>query len=240
MAAPTYSLVNKAIKSEGNFRSLNVACELTTHLTSASTISLTAASALNHVFTGSTSGQIINLGDARNYAVGQEWWLYNDSSAFITAHYSDSTVLYSIPPNIKVKLLLTNNATANGTWSINIMRSGSSSGGLLMAMFSSTANSVGNAFLDTENIGASDTLPAVAPISQNITLLSFTSGGATPSGNIEIRVNTTVGAAAATVTLAGTQTQVASINIPVVAGDKINCKISGGSGVAKPLVKLYT
>ena len=108
-------------------------------------------------------------------------------------------------------------------------------------MFVSTANSVNNKFLDTENIAASNSLPAVAPISDTVTSLTFSNQNATPTGTIEIRVNDTniANPPAASVSLGGTQTQVFSVSFTVTQADLINCYIPGASGVQKPLIKLY-
>jgi hypothetical protein len=116
------------------------------------------------------------------------------------------------------------------------------SGAILFAMFVSTANSVNNKFIDTENIAASNSLPAVAPIADTVTKITFSNQNTTPSGDIEIRVNNTdLGIAAdATVTLTGSQTDVFNGSFFTVSeGDLINCYITGAAGVQKPLVKLY-
>lgn len=119
------------------------------------------------------------------------------------------------------------------------MSVGVNAGAILAAIFSSTANSVNNKFLDTENISSSENLPSVMSITASITKVTFSNQGMTPSGTIEIRQNTTVGVPALSLTLAGTQTEVFSVSLPVAEADKINCKIIGGSGVQKPLVKAY-
>jgi len=241
MAIPTPSLVNSSIYSEGPLRGLHYSGELTSTVMSAGTVTLLITSSFNQVFTGTTSGQILDLGDARDYNIGHEWWIYNESmTAFLDVNRNGGTLLSKVPPKVRIKALLTNNSTAAGVWIIGVI-SLSTAGGVLTAMFSSTSNSISNKFLDTENISTSDSLPAVAAVSANIGILTFSGQGATPSGNIEIRVNTSVGAAALTVALVGTQTQSSIVVLPVSAGDRLNCKVaSGASGVAKALVKLYS
>jgi len=116
---------------------------------------------------------------------------------------------------------------------------GVNSGAILAALFASTANSVSNKFLDTDNISASDNLPGVMSITASITKITFSNQGATPTGTIEIRKNTSVGTPAISVNLGGTKVQVFNVNLPVLEADSINCKIVNGSGVQKPLVKVY-
>lgn len=112
-------------------------------------------------------------------------------------------------------------------------------GAILAALFSSTANNVGTKFLDTENVASSDNLPAVMSLTANITKITFSNQNSTPSGTIEIRKNTTVGTPLISVALGGTQTEVFTVSAAVTEADQINCKVVGGSGVQKPLVKAY-
>jgi len=241
MPVPTPSLVNRSILSEGPLRGVHYCGGLTSTALSAGTITLAITSTHNQVFTGSTTGQIVDLGNATNYNIGHEWWIYNESTtAFITVNQNGGTLLATVPPKVRIKCLLVDNSTAAGVWILGVI-SLSTAGGVLTAMFSSTANAISNKFLDTENIATSDSLPAVAAVSANIGILTFSGQGSAPAGNIEIRVNTSVGAAALTVALVGTQTQATSVALPVQAGDQLNCKIaSGASGVQKALVKLYS
>jgi hypothetical protein len=239
MPAPTYSFTNLAIKSDGNLSYRNLTTELTNRITAANTLLLDNNSSGNQVFTGTVSGQIVNLGDATNYGLGHEWWIVNQSTTSISILRNDGTSIATIPASSSYRFLLTNNSTSNGSWVSTLARVGGASSAVLVAMFSQTANAINAGFLDTENIAPSNTVPAVAPISGIISLLAFTGAGSTPSGSLEIRVNTTVGTAAAVVTLAGTQTQVSPINIQINAGDRLSCSVAGGSGISKPLVKLY-
>lgn len=116
---------------------------------------------------------------------------------------------------------------------------GVNTGAILAALFASTSNSVGNKFLDTENIASSEVLPAVMSIAASITKVTFSNQNSTPSGTLEIRKNTTVGTPALSLNLSGTQTQVFSVSLAVAPADKINCKVVSGSGVQKPLIKAY-
>jgi hypothetical protein len=108
-----------------------------------------------------------------------------------------------------------------------------------VALFSSTSNSVITKFLNTENIAASDVLPAVSAVTGTITKLTFSNIGSSPIGDIEIRKNQTAAAADITVSLGGFETEVFAVSLAVTSADELNCKIVGGAGVGKPLVKVY-
>lgn len=116
---------------------------------------------------------------------------------------------------------------------------GVNTGAILVGLWASTANNVVNKFLETENIASSENLPAVMSIDASITKVTFSGQGATPSGTIEIRKNQTAGPPDLTLTLGGTQTEVFSTSLSVLEADQVNCKVVGGSGVQKPLVKAY-
>jgi hypothetical protein len=124
----------------------------------------------------------------------------------------------------------------SGKATINV---GVNTGAILVALFSSTANNVNNKFLDTENIASSENLPGVMSITASITKITFSGQGLSPSGTLELRVNTTVGPPALSINLSGTQTEVFSVNLPVAEADQVNCFVLGASGIQKPLVKAY-
>jgi len=113
-------------------------------------------------------------------------------------------------------------------------------GASLVALFGATSNNINNRFLESESIGTSDDIPGVIPIDVTITKITFTNANTAPTGTIEIRVNTTVGAPAiSAVITTSTQTQVFTISLALLAGDEVNCFVSAASGVGKPLVKVY-
>ena len=112
-------------------------------------------------------------------------------------------------------------------------------GSILIALFASTANSVSNKFIDTDNIASSDVLPAVTVADGKLQRISFVGTGSTPAGTIEIFLNQTT-TPDLIVAFAGIQAEIFDVDIIVTQGDQIHCKIgAGSSGVAKPLVKIY-
>lgn len=226
---------------EGLVDTLNYRGQLVSTTVSASTYTLSLSSAQNQVFTGSTSGQIVNLGVATNYGNGHEWWIYNESTTFISVRNNGGTELINLAPKYRCRIILRDNSTSSGVWILGLLVS-SAPGGTLVALFASTAASVNNKFLDTENVASSDTLPAVAARSDILTLVTYTNANAVTSGTIEIRLNTISGTPAASIPFSTTtQTYTASISVAVIAGDAINCKIGTGAvSVSKPLIKIYS
>lgn len=233
------TFISSNVVCEGNLNTLNYRSGLTEVAVSASTYTLSLASTSNIIFYGSTAGQIINLGNASNYLVGQEWWIYNKSTTFISIRNFSSVEILQIPPESIALAKLRTNGTSNGVWLIMENLEGQVVGGLLNALFSSTANSVSNKFLDTENIASSYTLPAVAVTSALLQAISFTNTSASASGTLELRINTTTGTPAVSAVVTA-RSQVFSISVPVFAGDKLNMKVAAGaSNISKPLVKVY-
>lgn len=232
-------IINNSIV-EGLVDTLNYRGQLTSTVVSNSTLTLSLSTAHNQYLSGTTSGQIVNLGNALTYGIGHEWWIYNESTVYVSIRKNDNTELINLAPKYRVRAILIDNSTSAGAWTLGVLIS-LAAGGTLVALFSSTANAVSNKFLDTENIAASDTLPAVAARSSVLNLITYTNTSSVSTGTIEIRVNTTTGTPLASISFSSIQTYTQEISVPVLAGDSINCKIAAGaSNVAKPLVKIYS
>jgi len=198
---------------------------------------------------GSTSFYILNItGSDQNVTLpidgnsekGQHLVLsVIETSPFNASVQSTNTTLDNVTtlaPGRTITFLYNGTIWLYTSTSINVAQ-----GGSLFALFVSTANSVNNSFLATENIASSDNLPSVAPVTGTITNFTFSGSNTTPSGQFEFRINTVSLAVPAdlTVILDGTQTQQTDISLPIIQGDEINCYITNASGVGKPLVKLF-
>ena len=234
------SLTNTQITSEGRLDTLNYRMQLTTQATAASTLTLSVTSTGNQQFTGTTAGQIVNVGVANTYLIGQEFWIINDATQTISVRDNAGTVLLSLDPTRRVRVVLKDNSTTTGVWIVaNVGASTNPSGGLLIANYSSTANSNSNTFLNTFGVASSDSLPAVAPIMGTIARVTIMLSG-TGTGTFEFRINTSVGAVAFTAAISAAQTATVTVSQAVNANDQINCKIAtGASGISKPLVNIY-
>lgn len=227
------------ITSEGLISTLNYRGQLTSTSTSASTTTLSLASSLNQTFTGSIVGQIVNLGVATNYLTGHEWWIYNESTTFISVRDNSGIELVNFPPEHRLKVVLKDNSTSAGVWIIGIL-SYIGTGGTIVATFGDTAANINNKFLSTENIATSDTLPGTSPRSTILNLITYTCTSNVSSCTLEIRVNATTGTPAASISVTTTnKTFAGSMSIAVSAADQINVKVINASNVSKPLVKIY-
>lgn len=230
------------ITSEGNASVLNYREQITSQATANSTLTLTIASTGKQRFTGSTTGQIVNLGNATNYLAGQQWTIINDSTVSIVVSNSGGTPLLSnLQPTHRATYILADNTTANGVWVLSDISStiAATLGGFFIANFNATANSVNNSFLNTFGVAASDTAPATIPVTGVLSRVTIMLAGV-GTGTFEFRVNTSVGAAAFTATLTAQQSNSVAVSYNVSAGDTVNCKVaSGASGISKPNVNIY-
>jgi len=127
--------------------------------TAASTLTLTDFSQSTQIFLGSTTGQILNLGDATSYQVGHIYIVHNNSSVDVTIEDDGSTTLLTLNPNARATFILQNNSTADGIWVIDVS-GGTSVGGALFQIEFTQAGGAGDKWLA---IGSED------PLSNEIT-----------------------------------------------------------------------
>jgi len=233
-------LINSQITSEGTLDTLNYSMQLTSQATAASTLTLSATSKGHQQFTGATTGQIVNLGVATGLLVGHEWWIINDSTAQISVRDNAGTVLITLDPTRRVRMILKDNTTTTGVWIVTqVSASLNPTGGIFIANFSSTANSNSNSFLNTFGVAASNDAPAVIPVTGSIARVTIMLNGS-GTGTFEFRVNTTTGTPAFTAALSGQQQVSVDVTYAVTKNDTVNCKIaSGATGISKPNVNIY-
>ncbi len=84
--------------------------------TAASTNILDNSSTDNFIFTGSTFGKVMNLGNATTYYVGKTFNFYNNSTQTISIVNNASVEIYRLEPYCKLEILLQDNSTSNGVW----------------------------------------------------------------------------------------------------------------------------
>jgi uncharacterized membrane protein len=84
--------------------------------TAASTTVLDSSSTKNFIFTGSTFGKVMNLGNATTYFVGKTFNYYNNSNQTISIINNASVEIYRLEPYCKLEILLQDNSTSNGVW----------------------------------------------------------------------------------------------------------------------------
>jgi len=235
-------LITDKIKVENNTDTLNYRMQITTQAATASTLTLTTNSTGNQAFTGTTAGQIVNLGNATTFQTGQEWWIHNQTTQNISIVNFANTVLTTIFPETRSKAVLRDNSTTLGVWILSGF-SQDATGNVLVAIFADTANAISNKFLSTENIASSDIQPSVMPGNSSIRKVTFSGANTTASCTLEFRINTAVGTPALSVAIstgAGTTAVVEGLNLSVQSGDRLNCKVAAGAtSIGKPLVKCY-
>jgi hypothetical protein len=238
------NFITDKVVAETNVDTLNYRMQATVQDTAAGTLTLTTASPGNVILTGTVVGQIVNLGVATTYSIGHEWWIFNRSTQEVSIRDNGSNILGTLGESRRLKAVLQDNSTSDGIWVITELQEATpNKGTILVALFADTTNAVSNKFLSTENINTSDNQPSIMPGKSRITTVTYSGNATNATGNIEFRVNTTIGAAALTVTLAtgANKHQVfTNLSLDVNAGDRLNCKVAAGaSNVAKPLIKCY-
>lgn len=85
--------------------------------TAAGTTTLTATSQTNEIFTGSSIQNVV-LPAATALPLGREFLILNQSSGAVTLKDGGSNTLYTLVTSQAVKIVLTVNGTAAGTWAI--------------------------------------------------------------------------------------------------------------------------
>lgn len=88
--------------------------------TAAGTLVLTADSNSVMVFTGSTSGQIVQFPDTTTLIKGFQYYIFNDSTQVISAKDSTNSLIYNINAGSRTFFILVDNSTAEGTWTFDV------------------------------------------------------------------------------------------------------------------------
>jgi hypothetical protein len=233
------NFINSSIQSEGlvNTGSFRMVMDVIT--SSISTYTFNSAQVGAVAVIDGVGGQKVNLGIANTLFVGHEYWIYNDSDFDVEIRNHSNILLNTMERKTRVKCVLLNNTTLSGIWMLLDIESPEIAGrNKLVGLFSSTATSNSNKFLDTENIASSDSLPAVMPSAGSIRLVTFSNTNTNPRGTFQFRKN---GIVLFSVVLPGnSKTYSWDVDYPVSKNDRVDCKIlNDGSGVSKPLVKIY-
>jgi len=237
----TLTIDNLTVEGLTSTNRIRVAADVQATTSGTYTFSITSPGAV--IFTGSSAGQSVSLGDATSYQIGQEFWVYNDSTQSVLVKNAAGASLIVLQLEMRVKAVLQSNATSAGVWTLTTyIKQTATVGSTAVAFFADSTNSVSNRFLSTQNLNSSDIQPAVMPAGSIIRTVTYVGSQPAPIGTIEFRVNTTTGTPALSCILTTTtNTQVfTGLSLAVNAGDYINCKIgANASGVGKPMVICY-
>lgn len=110
--------------------------------TANSTTTLTVASRLLWIFTGSTAGQILKFGDARTYTVGHRYEIWNTSTQQMLIQDNTGTNIFAASAFQKTWAVLQANTTQAGTWlfEANFMGGTGTGNGPIVFGFDGTAS----------------------------------------------------------------------------------------------------
>ena len=111
-------LVNIGVRSEGLLDGEYTRFGMTKIAMSASTYSMSFSTTRYLVFEGDVLGQRLQAPDATTLTNGHTYYVINDSiDEFVTMYYyDDTTLLVSLPPNTRTRIILKDNTTTNGEW----------------------------------------------------------------------------------------------------------------------------
>jgi hypothetical protein len=102
--------------TEGLTKSKALSLDLTSAATANTTTSLTISSTVQQVFTGSTTGQKVQLPDATTLSVGHVFIIWNQSSVDITIQDAGTTSQLVLGPSRQAIFTLLTNGTTAGSW----------------------------------------------------------------------------------------------------------------------------
>jgi len=104
--------------SEGLLDTRSFRTQAVVAATAAATTTLTVSSELAHLYTGTTAGQIIRLGDATTYTVGHQYEIHNSSTQSIALQDNGAGVLATLGAGQRASVILQNIGTAAGVWAV--------------------------------------------------------------------------------------------------------------------------
>jgi len=105
-----------SLVAEGLTDSGSVRVQATVVATANTTTTLSVGSVSYMIFTGSTSGQIVRLGDATTYLVGHTYLIHNASTATVSIEDNSGSTLFTLSAGQRSVVILQNNSTAAGIW----------------------------------------------------------------------------------------------------------------------------
>lgn len=115
----------------GSFKDGVLLERVTTQAAASGTLSLTVTSTTYQRFTGSTSGQIVQLPAATTLTVGQKYVIQNRATAPITVNDGSGSLLYLVPSGQDRTFQCYANGTTAGTWDTSNSANSGGGGGSL-------------------------------------------------------------------------------------------------------------
>lgn len=207
--------------------------------TSNSTLTLTAASPLTLIFTGTTAGQIVKLPSATTLNTHWRYEIWNTSTQSIALQDNAGTTLINIAPTQKIWILLQVNTTAAGTWLLEVNSIGgvATSAGNASVLFGFDGSATTGRWLETITNIASNTTGFPIAGSKVIKALSFK--GASTTNYTATCVVFKNGVSLDTILLTS-QNKNSKLNLNHILSDLdvISVQITSGS-VTRPVVAVW-
>lgn len=225
---------------------MGVRHQATVQATAATTVTLSNSTVLQYIFTGTTAGQIVNLGNATTYPTGRRYEVWNTSTQNISIVNNGGGALITILPTQSIECLLQDNSTANGVWIFEtnaIVSSGGSKGTIASVTFAQPGISSGTYLRIGGN--ASNFVGYLIPSTTSIVGLAF-SCQSTMSGSTVIQlqnrtaIGTLVDIAGASITIASGQYKNSiALTISLAAGAEICAYVKSGSTPGFSIVTVF-
>lgn len=225
------------IHEEGINRSSAFASTASVQNTANITTTLTAASRILYIYTGTVSGQIVKLPSALTLPVGWRYEIWNTSNQTVTINNNANTTLFAMAAFQKTWVTLQVNTTAAGTWLFEANFLGGTGGGNGTMSFGFDGNGSTGRWLESLTDVASNRTGYIIAGSKSVRSISI--GGATGvtyTATVTIFKN---GVALDTITLtAARKNTKVNLNLTLVNLDEISAQITSGS-ITRPVVVLW-
>lgn len=203
--------------------------------TANSTLTLTVASRLLNIFTGTVSGQIVKLPSATLLNNGFRFEFWNVSTQTVTINNNGSIGLFSIASQQKTSATLQDNSTSNGIWLFEANFLGGTGGGngCLNFGYNGTANA--NRWLEVIGNNPSNGTPFIIAGSKAIRAFSV---------GTDINSTATVtlfknGVAIDSISLAAVKKNTKlNLNIILIDKDELSAQVTSGT-ISRPIFTLW-
>jgi len=221
--------INDNITSEGKVDSRWYRTQRLLHTVSATPLVLTNSSEGLVIFTGTTSGQQVRLGDATTYQVGHQYCFHNASTKTVSIRDAGNNELIVLQPAQRMWVFLQAQGDANGTWASSVIVDPATISGVpryvLTAGYDGKADN--NRYLEFVIHNNGDENPYVVAEVSYIRALSLTTKKLEPeTGTVTLYKNNT---AIGTISLSGTgKATVSGLSYLFNVGDEYTLAVTSG------------
>ena len=210
---------------------------LTPVTTAASTYSMSVTTSYYIIFTGSTTGQRIQLPNATTLSNGHSYYIVNKSSTQISMFYYDNTTpIFTLNPDSRTVFLLQSNSTTNGVWIYQQSNSATLSSTSFLSYYGGNAG-VGRVL---QYVPGEDMSTAPYLIVGDSAIVAVSIGATTSStGTMGIFVSTDLVTPVYSIALTGQISNSAlGIFISLTNGQKLLAQLTAGT-ILKPYLTTY-